>query len=1015
MIAKRLLSSVALSVIAAVLPMGAQANDVYEERAQPFSGDINPFSGDINPFSGDINPFSGDINPFGGDISPFGGDISPFAGDINPFRGDISPFYGDISPFWGDISPFWGDISPFSGDISPFSGDVIPFGGDIYAFSGTSQPVWGESSPYGGDSTAFSGDIVAFSGDIVSFDGDATNVGTYWDAAGKLWGDLNGNWSNNLTQTQTNLDAFIAFTEQVWDTAVQNEFGRNVKDEIDALLANYGVDRNSANSLANFDAMERSQFFLELYDTLSLASGTDIVDHWMPTINWTPVITQDQSQGNDSIVGLLDVKISTTDDNIAYLVDKGGYNDSINEHGAAVASLIGARHDGQGVMGIAPQSVVFAYNPFDATGTASKQDVKAGVKKLAAEGANVINMSLGFPDYVFNQEMANIFSDGYLQQRRRDTVFVIAAGNEGVTQTSNVSVNKNDQFDNLLIVGSVDPTKTISYFSNRPGEACIERKNSCAEEDKLKYRFLVAPGELLLTSDNAGGVTRMSGTSFAAPLVTGAVSLLHDRWPWLQNHSEETADIILQSAEDLGAPGVDGTYGWGLLDVEASQSPLDFDNLTFYVYGNSGSATALSSSAFQSTLLVPGQLDLWEATGASVTVFENIGSTYRDFDIPLSTMLWGQTALVNGGTERYQRYIYDRLVDWAGGPTTFASVDALEAGVVNFGSWNLSMLASPMDPTAPIRQLERPFASTLKLTSDNGAMTFSVGDGLGALALTQTDGFDRYADFDPETGGVNPFLGFATGGFYSGVATRIAPGVTLGFGFTQAEDDHSYVDQFTGEYLTDLPSLADYRASAVNVDVAYDLSSRLALNVAYTRLNEATGVLGAQGVGVLALDDGATTDAVTLGASYALSPRLDLSFSATTGRTFDGELGTQSLGVASEGIVTTAFQFAAARGDLLKADDTLRLIVAQPLHVENGALEFQSVQVVNRVTGELGLATDQWSLSGQRHLFTEAQYAFPIMEGAGRFGFFGRIDVGEFDVDGSYDAAAGGARFDLSF
>ncbi|MEO1014518.1 MAG: S8 family serine peptidase [Pseudomonadota bacterium] len=967
--------------------------------------------GAARPFSGDINPFSGDINPFAGDINPFSGDINPFAGDINPFRGDVNPFYGDISPFWGDISPFWGDISPFSGDINPFAGDINAFGGDIAPFSGDIHPFWGDINPFSGDIAAFSGDIAAFSGDVISFNGDSSNVGTYWDAAGQLWGQLNASWGQNGDATANNLQNFVDLAGQVWGQSVTNATGQSFQQFAGDILARHGLELSDPEEIAEANAMTRSQFFLDWYDSLMGVSGTDIVDHWMPTINWRPSITQDQSKDHDSIVGLLDVRISTTDDNIMYLVDKGGYADSVNNHGAAVASLIAGRHDGKGVMGIAPSSTVYAYNPFDASGTADKKDVKAGVKKLAAEGANVINMSLGFPNYVFNQEMANIFGDGYLQSVAQDHVFVIAAGNEGVQQTSNVSVAGNDYFDNLLIVGSVDPTRTISFFSNTPGESCMERSGSCAEADKLKYRFLVAPGELLLTSDNAGGTVRMSGTSFAAPLVTGAVSLLHDRWPWLQNHAEETADIILQSAQDLGAPGVDGTYGWGLLDVEAAQSPLSFSNLTFYQPSGAG-FTSVSAAAFQGALMTPGQLDLWETQGASIFAIEQIGDTHRDFTIPLSTLLWGQEGTFNGNTERYQRHVFERMVDWAGGGVSgFASFRETEAGVAQVGEWNVSMLATPVNPLAPVRQQDRPFASSLRFATKGGQLAFRVGEGAGAMALTTTDGFDHYSDHEPETGGVNPFLGFASGGFYSSLATRVAPGLTVGLGFTEAEDDHAYIDEFTGERLMDLPGLSPYRASAVNLDVVYAAAENVSLNFAYTHLNEETGVLGAQGLGALALDQGATTDAITIGASYTPAKDLRLSLSGTAGTTVDGAIGDQVLGVANGGIRSTAFQFAAEKSNFLTDSDRFRLTVAQPLHVEAGALQYQSVQVVDRTTGELGVVDEYWRLNGERHVYTEAQYAFPVLDGAGELSFYGRVDVGEFDIDGSYDAVAGGGRF----
>ena len=505
---------------------------------------------------------SGDIQPFSGDIDPFSGDIDPFSGDINPFRGDVDPFYGDVSPFWGDISPFWGDISPFSGDVSPFWGDIDPF-------AGGASPVTG----------------------------GVAGIGNYWNMVGPMWGDINESWSAlgsygtvshyGYLGVANQVQALVDLSAQTWGSAVTAGTNQNFEEAFaNPLLAKYGIDLDDPSSLANITAAQRSQFFLEWYDGLMAHSGTDQVDHWMATVNWTPTLTQDQGEGHDAVVGLLDVRISATDDNLLYLQNIGGYTYSPSEHGAAVASLIAGRHDGVGVMGIAPRATVKAYSPFDNSGSSNWQDIEAGVDALTNSGANVINMSLGIPNWMFHQNMANIFRRDSLQSHSDDTVYVIASGNQGVMQTQDVNWDAGDTLDNVLFVGSVDPNKNISFFSNTPGDACLQVQGQCTEY--LKDRFLVAPGELILVSDNNGGTTRLSGTSFAAPLVTGAVSLIHDRWPWLQNFAKETADIILQSAEDLGAPGVDGVYGHGLLDVEAAQSPLNFNNLTFYQPNGSG-------------------------------------------------------------------------------------------------------------------------------------------------------------------------------------------------------------------------------------------------------------------------------------------------------------------------------------------------------------------------------------------------------------------------------------------
>ncbi len=57
-----------------------------------------------------------------------------------------------------------------------------------------------------------------------------------------------------------------------------------------------------------------------------------------------------------------------------------------------------------------------------------------------------------------------------------------------------------------------------------------------------------------------------SGTSMAAPHVTGGLALLMERFPYLSN--AQIRDVLLTTARDLGVPGVDEVYGWGLMDLK---------------------------------------------------------------------------------------------------------------------------------------------------------------------------------------------------------------------------------------------------------------------------------------------------------------------------------------------------------------------------------------------------------------------------------------------------------------
>lgn len=971
------LSAAFLSPVRAIAEDAIAAGETYQLSR------LSQHSGTINPFYGDIDPFYGDIDPFYGDIDPFYGDIDPFYGDIDPFYGDINPFYGDISPFWGDIDPFWGDIDPFFGDIDAFWGDIDPFAGTIH-------PFWGK-------------------------------VGTYWGAVGPLWGDINSYWGDIdpfATNTQTSyrqvaamLQDLVTRSEAVWGAAVLAATGQSFSAGFsDDVFGKYGIDLDDPASISSLTAADRSLFFLDWYDGLMNFSGVDHVDHWMPLVNWSPSLTQDQGGGTDAIVGLLDVKIP----NIGVLGTSvefvGGYDYSVNSHGISVAGLIAGAHDGQGVMGIAPDAKLLNYNPFDATGTASWDDVTTGILTLRANGATVINMSLGVAGWTLSNDWETVFANSSVAALT-DTIFVKAAGNEGVVQTTDISSSSLSLYDNLIIVGSVDPTGSISYFSNTPGESCITTNSYCLEENKIKYRFMVAPGELILVNDNDGNLSRVSGTSFAAPLVTGAVTLLQDRWPWLQNYAEESVDILFQSARDLGDPGVDGTYGWGLLDVEASQSPLNFDNVVFYVpqsnakYSyNKKNYDAWTSVSLKEALLAPGALALFEDQGAYLYAMEGIGDTFRDFTIPLSTKVYDQTFSADHRGERFQSHLYQRLIDWSTGGG-FTDIESYSAPIVSFNGFSFDMAATPLDLADKSAGPDsKPFHSEVGVVHAETGFAFRMGSGTGATSLYQQEGFGFKSDYDIETGGVNPMLGFASGDAYASASLKVLRRTTMTLGFTNKDDNHITQDQVTGQDIDMLDGFENYQASAYTAGFDHVISDKLSISGSYALLNEETGLLGSQGKGALSLSGGSITDSMTLGVTAKPAEDLTLSASATVGHTRGTRYENSLLGVSDDGLQSTAFALSAYKQGLLGKEDGLRVTFMQPLHIESGDMEYRSIQVVDRQTGELGAVTETWGLNtSTRKLVTEVLYATPIMNNKLELNLFGeaRFNDDEMEDDGT--------------
>ena len=481
-----------------------------------------------------------------------------------------------------------------------------------------------------------------------------------------FWDDVAPNWEalSVTDDSQTKLDLIsdiVSSSEAFWGDAVAEQTGLTFSDGFaNALFEEYGIDLTDASSLDDFSIADIVYFHFDWHDGLMNFTCTDHVDWWMSATNWTPEITETQG-GGDTVIGLIDYAVTADSDLQDNIINWSGSDNPIDGHGGAVASLLVADHDGQGVMGIAPMASVVAVNPFDDHGKTDFDTVANAVQLVANQGAAVVNLSLGAPGYTFDKGWVDLYENADIKNYNDQIVFVHAAGNDGLVQSENIEWKDAENYS-LLVVGSVGFDGTISDFSNTPGDACFtDSKGKCKLD--LKDRFLVAPGEFILVTDGEGGVTRASGTSFAAPLVTGAIALLQDRWPWLRDFPEVTADIILLSAQDLGEEGVDDVYGHGLLDIEAAQAPLDFEDLNLYTADHKGKLKKYKVKDLNSS---KEDKNMWNTEGGYFVAFEEINKDLtRDFIIPMEDGLIGTYTDINGVNEMYQSYLQQDFVDWA--------------------------------------------------------------------------------------------------------------------------------------------------------------------------------------------------------------------------------------------------------------------------------------------------------------------------------------------------------------
>ena len=930
---------------------------------------------------GTASATSNPVKPYYGNISPFYGNLSPFYGNISPFYGNLQPFYGNISPFWGNLQPFWGNIQPFFGDLSQF---------------------WGTSTPSG-----------------VAGALNFADVGGFWQTSGNSWTTLFSQWNAsgtvNYGSVDSQLKGLVDSSRSFWGAAVQAQTGKSFDAGFaSAVLAKYGINLSDPNSLKSLDQTHQALFFLDWYDGLMNFSGADHVDWWMKSVNWTPAVTQQQGYGEHTTVGILDQTV-TGDGSITHnIIKANGVSDFTNGHGTAVASLILAPQDGKGVMGIAPGAQVIAYNPYDSTGTAGWSDITSGILNLKANGADVVNASLGVPGLTFDQGWNTVFTDLRVVLTLKNTVFVMAAGNDGVSQTKNISWTPL-LTPSFIVVGSVGLNGQISNFSNRPGSACLVPLLGLCTGDYLRNHFIVAPGELIMASDGQGGTARFTGTSLAAPLVSGAVALLQNRWPWLQNFPYETTQIIFKSAKDLGDPGVDNVYGWGELDVTASQSPLNFNNLIWYSVDSKGNKTLQSRQAVLAAYQSAQQQQSWSASNAYFYAFEPIGLTQRDFAIPLSSKLIGQNVTtMNGSQEQFQAYLLSRMDAWAQSQTShlMGAASALgfassEVAVPNRWGADMTLSLAPKSARQGFVAEGPAYQSALSIKSERTSLMFGFGD--GAPKLAGAAGFAQAADYDSERGGANPLLGLASGGGFAAGSFKLSKTLELSAGVL-AREDHR--DRSLIPALQQPGNAADvYSAGAQVASLTWRPSATLTLAAGYTRLHEDKGLLGIQSMDPADFSHGSTTDGATLSASWQVAPKLTLMATGTLGRTEAS--GGQQIAVSKGGLTTSTYAVGLKANDLFAGGDRLQLTVSQPMFVERGHLNLTGVEVVDRETGDLGVVTRSVDIAGQRRVAGEALYSLPTNGGFGYVALFGRAET-QSDTTNS-QAYMAGARYRLAF
>ena len=229
-------------------------------------------------------------------------------------------------------------------------------------------------------------------------------------------------------------------------------------------------------------------------------------------------------------------------------------------HGKNVANMITEQ--------IAPDANVVSYAVSDMHGNFQSFDEISKIIASATD-AHIYNFSWSatnsYASHIHSKsEFESMTSTEFVRTltnaaTQNDAIFVWAAGNSANAQSSalsalpNVVPETSGHFVN--VVAWDDKTGALADFSN----ACGTTMNYC----------ITAPGTDLHSQKTS---LTLDGTSFAAPIVSGAIAVIREAFPYMR--ATEITNLLFATARDLGADGVDAIYGHGMLDMERATRPV---------------------------------------------------------------------------------------------------------------------------------------------------------------------------------------------------------------------------------------------------------------------------------------------------------------------------------------------------------------------------------------------------------------------------------------------------------
>lgn len=215
-------------------------------------------------------------------------------------------------------------------------------------------------------------------------------------------------------------------------------------------------------------------------------------------------------------------------------------------HGTMVASLLAGRGHGKnlGLIGVAPESqLISVAMRFDLQPQNTDEQVAAGIHYAVDAGAKVINLSLTRN----SKDWPALWDEAFQYAFDNDVVVVAAAGNRA---SGTDQVGAPATIPGVLVVAGVDKNANISNQASTDGLTI----------------GVSAPATDLVSAYPGGDYKIWSGTSGAAPIVSGLVALIRSKYPQLD--ANNVINRVISTATKMTDETYSTQYGYGLIDPQ---------------------------------------------------------------------------------------------------------------------------------------------------------------------------------------------------------------------------------------------------------------------------------------------------------------------------------------------------------------------------------------------------------------------------------------------------------------